>query len=195
MSTLKDDEIFGNLQSHEDQPRSTMIAFSSCVFGILAYQLTIVGSEGGEIGRTNAELQRVNREASGLIPFPRVGRARMTLPIAFLPSFNFDNAQMLRLAPPVESEESSWDVITDILKKQEGGLIPFPRSGRSGNGPKRNGAGSGGSLWFGPRLGKRTYLNSGTGDGNVLSSVPDYFSQNKMAYDDSAAPVKMGDLI
>lgn len=45
------------------------------------------------------------------------------------------------------------------VKRFGNGLIPFPRVGRSGTGPKRNGADGGGALWFGPRLGKRTYDN------------------------------------
>nr|QQN72882.1 periviscerokinin-like peptide precursor [Lygus hesperus] len=175
-----------------------MIALGSLVLAFLTYHHLVVESQAAVTGRMNrAEAQRVNRDTSGLIPFPRVGRARIALsPLSFLPSLNFDNAQMLRLASPVESDETSWDLITDILKKQESGLIPFPRSGRSGTGPKRNGAGSGGSLWFGPRLGKRTYNlnNIGSADTNALTSVPDFFNQNKMAYDDSAASVKMGEL-
>ncbi|KAL1129945.1 hypothetical protein AAG570_012889 [Ranatra chinensis] len=67
---------------------------------------------------------KLKRDASGLFPFPRVGRSRYpTLCSSFNPE--------------------------DKIKRE--GLIPFPRVGRSGD--KRDNTGSSG-LWFGPRLGR-----------------------------------------
>ncbi|XP_014239626.1 uncharacterized protein LOC106661039 [Cimex lectularius] len=81
-------------------------------------------SQGEDIPSHAPKLKREVRP----FEFPRVGRSK-----------NF----------PV-----TWGLQEDSNEeyKREGGLIPFPRIGRSG--PKRNGGNGNGGLWFGPRLGK-----------------------------------------
>ncbi|BES90146.1 Hypothetical protein NTJ_02953 [Nesidiocoris tenuis] len=108
----------------------------------------------------------------------RVGRSAMAYPPMWGPmNYRFgDSSEYVNYAGvPFDNERRSWSSISG--QKREGGLIPFPRVGRSGNGPKRNGAGTSGALWFGPRLGKRDF------EPNARDAV-DEFDENKIAMED-----------
>ncbi|XP_063239476.1 CAPA peptides [Bacillus rossius redtenbacheri] len=102
--------------------------------GALVYLVLLTFAVKGDRG--GVVVQRKERQVSGLMPFPRVGRS---------------------------GGDVSWTLDSPELQEaKRQGLMAFPRVGRSRgylvlrpDGGRRDTAGDAGGMWFGPRLGRR----------------------------------------